>query len=125
MRRIYNSVYCSFKRIEMANKSRCDLITTLELLSTFHNGSKNLYQTNKTRGWSLSKTHRYIQYCLKRNLLELEKEEETGRGLGKTKYYRLTTEGRNILSASKGLKKEKLARPKKIEKKNKIIYLKS
>ncbi len=74
----------------------CDFLEVLRFLHMFRKGARNVYQIYHSRlHFDIKKVYRYLRYCVKVNLVEIDHIE--GEGLFPSKYYRLTDKGRTLV----------------------------
>ena len=75
----------------------CDLLETLKFLNMFRRNAKNVYQLyHSSLHFDTKKIYRYLRYCMKADLLEIDHIEENK--FLPAKYYRLTTKGKDFLA---------------------------
>jgi hypothetical protein len=86
----------------------CDLMETLKFLNMFKRKSNNVYQLyHSSLHFDSKKIYRYLRYCLKADLLELDHIEESG--FLPAKYYRLTQKGQKLIALFNTANKKTLA----------------
>ena len=75
----------------------CDLHETIKFLNMFRRDAKNVYQLyHSSLHFDTKKIYRYLRYCMKADLLEIDHIEEAK--FLPPKYYRLTTKGQNLIT---------------------------
>ena len=78
----------------------CDLIETIKFLYMFRKEPKNVYQIYHSKlHFDTKKIYRYLRYCLKTELLEIDHIQESN--FLPSKYYRLTQKGKDCLTLFK------------------------
>jgi DNA-binding PadR family transcriptional regulator len=81
---------------------------TLKFLNMFRKKASNVYQLyHSSLHFDSKKIYRYLRYCLKAELLEIDHIEEN-RFLP-AKYYRLTKKGRDLIALFNSANKKTLA----------------
>jgi hypothetical protein len=75
----------------------------MSFLSAVEEGHANSYQLLRKLPQNPTTIMKYIAIGIESGLIELDNVEETGRGVGATKNYKLTEEGQRVLEASKTL----------------------
>ena len=74
----------------------CDFLEILRFLDMFRKGARNIYQIyHSSLRFDTKKIYRYLRYCVKANLIEIDHIE--GEGPSPAKYYRLTDKGRTLV----------------------------
>ena len=75
----------------------CDLLETLKFLNMFKRKARNVYQLyHSSLHFDTKKIYRYLRYCMKADLLEIDHIEEAK--FLPPKYYRLTQKGQNLIA---------------------------
>jgi predicted transcriptional regulator len=75
----------------------CDLLETLKFLNMFRKKARNVYQLyHSNLHFDTKKIYRYLRYCLKTDLLEIDHIEENK--FFPPKYYRLTQKGQDLIA---------------------------
>ena len=75
----------------------CDLLETNKFLNMFKKTPKNVYQLyHSSLHFDTKKIYRYLRYCIKTELLEIDHIEEDK--FLPSKYYRLTQKGRELIA---------------------------
>lgn len=86
----------------------CDLLETLKFLNMFRRDARNVYQLyHSSLHFDTKKIYRYLRYCMKVNLLEIDHIE--GNKFLPAKYYRLTSKGQALISLFNASNKKTLA----------------
>jgi DNA-binding PadR family transcriptional regulator len=86
----------------------CDLREILKFLEMFRRKPRNVYQLyHSSLHFDTKKIYRYLRYCMKINLLEIDHIEEDK--FLPAKYYRLTRKRRELTDLFRELNKKKLA----------------
>jgi len=86
----------------------CDLLETLKFLDMIKKTPKNLYQLyHSSLHFDTKKIYRYLRYCIKAELLEIDHIEEDK--FLPTKYYKLTSKGREFIALFNDSSKKTLA----------------
>ena len=74
----------------------CDLLETIKFLNMLKKKPKNVYQLyHSTLHFETKKIYRYLRYCLKVELLEIDYIEQTT--FLPSKYYQLTQKGKDFI----------------------------
>jgi len=74
----------------------CDFQEVLRFLHMFRKRARNVYQIYHSKlHFDIKKVYRYLRYCVKANLIEIDHIE--GEGPSPAKYYRLTDKGRTLV----------------------------
>jgi len=74
----------------------CDFQEVLRFLHMFRKRARNVYQIYHSKlHFDIKKVYRYLRYCVKANLIEIDHIE--GEGPSPAKYYRLTDKGRTLI----------------------------
>ncbi len=75
----------------------CDLMGIIKFLNMFKKTPKNVYQLyHSSLHFDTKKIYRYLRYCIKADLLEIDHIEEAK--FLPPKYYRLTQKGRDLIT---------------------------
>ena len=75
----------------------CDLLETLKVLNMFKKNARNVYQLyHSSLHFDTKKIYRYLRYCMKVNLLEIDHIEENK--FLPAKYYKLTSKGQAFIT---------------------------
>ena len=86
----------------------CDLMGIIKFLNMFKKTPKNVYQLyHSSLHFDTKKIYRYLRYCIKADLLEIDHIEEAK--FLPPKYYRLTQKGRDLITLFKDPFKTTLA----------------
>jgi hypothetical protein len=86
----------------------CDLMETLKFLNMFRRRASNVYQLyHSSLHFDSKKIYRYLRYCLKAELLEIDRIEENG--FLPAKYYQLTQKGQEFIALFNTANKKTLA----------------
>jgi len=86
----------------------CDLLETLKFLNMFKRSPKNVYQLyHSSLHFDTKKIYRYLRYCMKADLLEIDHVEENK--FLPAKYYKLTSKGRALIALFNTSNKKTLA----------------
>jgi hypothetical protein len=86
----------------------CDLLETLKFLNMFRKKARNVYQLyHSSLHFDTKKIYRYLRYCIKADLLEIDHIEEDK--FFPPKYYRLTQKGRNFIAIFNNSRQKTLA----------------
>lgn len=86
----------------------CDLLETLKFLNMFKKTPQNVYQLyHSSLHFDTKKIYRYLRYCIKAELLEIDHIEEDK--FLPSKYYRLTKTGRDFIELFNAANKKTLA----------------
>ncbi|PVX26428.1 MAG: hypothetical protein CW716_05985 [Candidatus Bathyarchaeum sp.] len=86
----------------------CDLMETLKFLNMFRKKASNVYQLyHSSLHFDSKKIYRYLRYCLKAELLEIDHIEENK--FLPAKYYRLTKKGQDLIALFNAANKKTLA----------------
>jgi len=86
----------------------CDLLETLKFLSMFKRNPKNVYQLyHSSLHFDSKKIYRYLRYCIKADLLEIDHVEENK--FLPAKYYKLTDRGQAFIDLFNDPSKKSLA----------------
>ncbi|MCW4035457.1 MAG: hypothetical protein NWF03_08855 [Candidatus Bathyarchaeota archaeon] len=86
----------------------CDLHETIKFLNMFKRTPKNVYQLyHSDLRFDTKKIYRYLRYCLKAELIEIDHIEEAK--FLPPKYYRLTQKGKDLIALFKDPNKPTLA----------------
>jgi DNA-binding PadR family transcriptional regulator len=86
----------------------CDLLETLKFLNIFRKKARNVYQLyHSSLHFDTKKIYRYLRYCLKTDLLEIDHIEENK--FFPPKYYRLTQKGRDFIALFNNSRQKTLA----------------
>jgi DNA-binding PadR family transcriptional regulator len=86
----------------------CDLLETLKFLNMFRKKARNVYQLyHSSLHFDSKKIYRYLRYCLKADLLEIDHIEEAK--FLPPKYYRLTQKGHDLIALFSDPSKKNLA----------------
>ncbi|PVX24513.1 MAG: hypothetical protein CW691_07290 [Candidatus Bathyarchaeum sp.] len=86
----------------------CDLLETIKFLNMFKKTPKTVYQLyHSTLRFDTKKIYRYLKYCLKVDLLEIDHIEEAM--FLPAKYYRLTQKGTDFIAVFNKSRKPMLA----------------
>ena len=81
---------------------------TLKFLNMFRKKAHNVYQLyHSSLHFDSKKIYRYLKYCLKVELLEIDHIEENK--FLPAKYYRLTQKGQDLIALFNSANKQKLA----------------
>ena len=81
---------------------------TLKFLSMFRKKASNVYQLyHSSLNFDTKKIYRYLRYCIKADLLEIDHIEENK--FLPAKYYCLTQKGRDLIALFSGSSKKTLA----------------
>lgn len=82
----------------------CDLLETLKFLNRFRKKARNVYQLyHSSLHFDSKKIYRYLRYCLKADLLEIDHIEEDK--FLPAKYYKLTDKGQAFIALFNSSKK--------------------
>jgi len=85
----------------------CDFQETLKFLHMFRKRARNVYQIYHSKlHFDIKKVYRYLRYCVKANLIEIDHIE--GEGPFHAKYYRLTDKGRTLVELFSNSRKNML-----------------
>ena len=83
----------------------CDLLEILKFLGMFRRDAKNVYQLyHSSLHFDTKKIYRYLRYCIKAELLEIDHIEEDK--FLPAKYYKLTSKGREFIALFKDSSKK-------------------
>ena len=75
----------------------CDLLETLKFLNMFKRKANNVYQLyHSSLHFDSKKIYRYLRYCIKADLLEIDHIEENK--FLPAKYYKLTQKGQDFIT---------------------------
>jgi len=75
----------------------CDLLETLKFLNMFRRDARNVYQLyHSSLHFDTKKIYRYLRYCIKADLLEIDHIEEAK--FLPAKYYKLTSKGKALIN---------------------------
>jgi DNA-binding PadR family transcriptional regulator len=75
----------------------CDLHEIIKFLNMFRRDAKNVYQLyHSSLHFDTKKIYRYLRYCIKADLLEIDHIEEAK--FLPPKYYSLTQKGRTLIA---------------------------
>ena len=86
----------------------CDLLETLKFLNMFKRNPKNVYQLyHSSLHFDSKKIYRYLRYCVKADLLEIDYIEENK--FLPAKYYKLTDRGQAFIDLFNDPSKKSLA----------------
>ena len=86
----------------------CDLMETLKFLNMFRKNASNVYQLyHSSLHFDSKKIYRYLRYCLKTELLEIDHIEENK--FLPAKYYKLTDKGQALIALFNDPSKKNLA----------------
>ena len=86
----------------------CDLMQIIKFLNSFKKDPKNVYQLyHSSLHFYTKKIYRYLRYCIKTELLEIDHIEEAK--FLPPKYYRLTQKGQDFIALFKDSSKKTLA----------------
>jgi hypothetical protein len=86
----------------------CDLLETLKFLNMFRRSPKNVYQLyHSSLHFDTKKIYRYLRYCMKTDLLEIDHIEENK--FLPAKYYKLTSKGQALITLFNTSNKKTLA----------------
>lgn len=86
----------------------CDLNETIRFLNMFKKEPKNVYQLyHSSLRFDTKKIYRYLRYCLKAELVEIDHIEE--KKFLPPKYYRLTEKGQKLIALFKDPHKPNMA----------------
>jgi len=86
----------------------CDLLETLKFLNMFRKKANNVYQLyHSSLHFDSKKIYRYLRYCLKAGLLEIDHIEEDK--FLPAKYYKLTGRGQAFIALFNDSSKKSLA----------------
>ena len=86
----------------------CDLYEIIKFLNMFRKSPKNVYRLyHSSLHFDTKKIYRYLRYCLKADLLEIDHIEEAK--FLPAKYYRLTQKGKDLIALFKDSCKPTLA----------------
>ena len=81
---------------------------TLKFLNMFKRNASNVYQLyHSSLHFDSKKIYRYLRYCLKAELLEIDHIEENK--FLPAKYYRLTKKGQELIALFNSANKKTLA----------------
>lgn len=84
------------------------MLETLKFLNMFRKNANNVYQLyHSSLHFDSKKIYRYLRYCLKANLLEVDHIEEDK--FLPAKYYKLTDRGQAIIALFNDPSKKNLA----------------
>ena len=86
----------------------CDLLETHKFLDMFKKNPKNVYQIyHSSLHFDTKKIYRYLRYCIKADLLEIDHIEEDK--FLPAKFYKLTSKGQEFIALFKDSSKKTLA----------------
>jgi len=86
----------------------CDLMETLKFLNMFRRYARNVYQLyHSSLDFDTKKIYRYLRYCMKADLLEIDHIEENK--FLPAKYYKLTSKGQALITLFNMSNKKTLA----------------
>ena len=86
----------------------CDLLETLKFLNMFKRKANNVYQLyHSSLHFDSKKIYRYLRYCIKADLLEIDHIEENK--FLPAKYYKLTSKGQALINLFNTAHKKTLA----------------
>jgi hypothetical protein len=86
----------------------CDLLETLKFLNMFRKKARTVYQLyHSSLHFDSKKIYRYLRYCLKADLLEIDHIEEDK--FLPAKYYKLTDRGQAFICLFNDASKKNLA----------------
>jgi len=86
----------------------CDLLETLKFLNMFKRKANNVYQLyHSSLHFYSKKIYRYLRYCIKADLLEIDHIEENK--FLPAKYYKLTSKGQALINLFNDSCKKNLA----------------
>ena len=86
----------------------CDLLEALKFLNMFRKKANNVYQLyHSSLHFDSKKIYRYLRYCIKADLLEIDHIEENK--FLPAKYYKLTQKGQDFITLFNDSCKKNLA----------------
>ena len=75
----------------------CDLLEAIKFLNMLRRNPKNVYQLyHSSLHFDTKKIYRYLRYCIKTGLVEIDHIEEDK--FLPSKYYRLTQKGKDFIA---------------------------